>query len=281
REIDIINELSAKVSLELIVDSQFSANFLSEKIINNVNIWIEINAGYNRSGVISDDISEVVRIAEVLQNSPKLKLKGILSHFGNTYSAKSRYEIQTIYTESLNRVQKVRKILISIFGAEFLISVGDSPSCSILEDLGQIDEIRPGNFVFYDFMQISLGTCAETDIAVALACPVISKNSGQNELVLYGGAIHLSKEYIIYKKQKCFGAIVIISENGWGKIIDDAYIKSISQEHAIVHASKNTLQSFEIGDLVGVLPVHSCLTANLMGKYLSTDGRIIEIAQFR
>ncbi|MCD4657809.1 MAG: alanine racemase, partial [Planctomycetes bacterium] len=48
REIDNINKLSSKISLSLIVDSEFASKFLSENIISNVNIWIEINAGYNR-----------------------------------------------------------------------------------------------------------------------------------------------------------------------------------------------------------------------------------------
>jgi len=33
-----------------------------------------------------------------------------------------------------------------------LISYGDTPSCSIAENFDEVDEIRPGNFVFYDVM---------------------------------------------------------------------------------------------------------------------------------
>jgi len=32
-----------------------------------------------------------------------------------------------------------------------------------------------------------------------------------------------------------------------------------------------------IGDLVLVFPIHSCLTANLMGRYLTLDGKTIEM----
>ncbi|MGB3467281.1 MAG: hypothetical protein WBA74_18505 [Cyclobacteriaceae bacterium] len=30
-----------------------------------------------------------------------------------------------------------------------------------------------------------------------------------------------------------------------------------------------------IGDLVGIIPIHSCLTANLMGKYLTLDNKLL------
>ena len=281
REIDKINELTSIAPLGLIVDSEFSSKFLSENIFNKVNIWIEINAGYNRSGVINDSISEILRITEIIRNSQKLKLSGILSHFGNTYSAKSLEDVQNIFADSHIKMQKVRILLESKFGSEFKISVGDTPSCSILEDFGQVDEIRPGNFVFYDLMQLNIGACTEKDIAVTLACPVISKNSEKNEIVLYGGAIHLSKEYIIYNGRKCFGAITSINAKSWCKIIQNAFVKSISQEHAVVNAPESLLKTVEIGDLLGIIPVHSCLTANLMRKYLTTDDRIIEMAKFR
>jgi D-serine deaminase-like pyridoxal phosphate-dependent protein len=53
------------------------------------------------------------------------------------------------------------------------------------------------------------------------------------------------------------------------------YVKSLSQEHGIIRAGSGDLQKIREGDVLGVLPVHSCLTADCMGKYLSTDDKII------
>ena len=281
REIKKINELASKISLNLLVDSEFSMKFLIDKLKYDVDIWIEINAGYNRSGVLHDRYEEILQIAKIADCSDKTVLKGVLSHFGNTYSAIDFKSVQQIYLNSLNRMLIIKNKLELELGRKLLISIGDTPSCSILDDFGQIDEIRPGNFVFYDLMQLNIGSCAESDIAVVLACPIISKNNSRNEIVLYGGAIHLSKENIIYNGSKCFGAIVKICEKGWTKIIDNVYVKSVSQEHAIVHSTESLMNSVEIGDILGIIPVHSCLTANLMGKYLTTDGRIIEMAKLR
>ena len=36
------------------------------------------------------------------------------------------------------------------------------------------------------------------------------------------------------------------------------------------------MKEFAIGDLIGIIPVHSCLTANLMANYLSIDDEIID-----
>nr|NHJ86257.1 alanine racemase [Asgard group archaeon] len=46
----------------------------------------------------------------------------------------------------------------------------------------------------------------------------------------------------------------------------------LSQEHGIVHCPRNYFADIKIGDLLYVLPVHSCLTANLMKKMFLPDG---------
>ena len=43
-------------------------------------------------------------------------------------------------------------------------------------------------------MQLELGSCGEADVAAAVACPVVAVHAVRLEVVVYGGAIHLSKE---------------------------------------------------------------------------------------
>jgi D-serine deaminase-like pyridoxal phosphate-dependent protein len=35
----------------------------------------------------------------------------------------------------------------------------------------------------------------------------------------------------------------------------------------------------QVGDLLGILPVHSCMTADCMGSYLSLDGQVVDHAE--
>ena len=55
------------------------------------------------------------------------------------------------------------------------------------------------------------------------------------------------------------------------------YLARLSQEHGILKVAQNQFKNFNIGDLVEIIPVHSCLTANLMGHYRTTDGALIEM----
>ena len=141
-----------------------------------------------------------------------------------------------------------------------------------------IDEIRPGNFVFFDIMQSNIGVCNESDIAVAVACPVVDIYPERGEILIYGGAVHLSKEYIIDKSSnKTYGKVILLKQNTWQINENSAYLSSLSQEHGIVKASKEFLNLIKIGDLLAVLPIHSCLTANLLKQYITFDSEIISM----
>jgi len=62
---------------------------------------------------------------------------------------------------------------------------------------------------------------------------------------------------------------------GWSASPYDQYIHSISQEHGLLENCGEWMDGIRPGNKLGFLPVHSCLTANLMREYVSMEGRII------
>ena len=56
-----------------------------------------------------------------------------------------------------------------------------------------------------------------------------------------------------------------------------SYVKSLSQEHGLIQAEAALFDHVDIGDLVLVVPVHSCLTADLMGHYVTLSGSTIDM----
>ncbi len=155
------------------------------------------------------------------------------------------------------------------------ISVGDTPGCSLSKTFGDVSEIRPGNFVFFDCEQLAVGACTAEDIAVALACPVVAKHPQRGEAVVYGGAIHLSKDWIVEDGRMVHGKIALPQGDSWGAPLAGAYVDRLSQEHGIVHLEKDDLDHLRIGDLLCILPAHACLTVQVMGEYLTLDSKQI------
>jgi D-serine deaminase-like pyridoxal phosphate-dependent protein len=283
REINKINQLAQQVRLHLLIENLAAAEFLDERLVAPVGIWIEVDAGYQRSGVGWSDGSGLVTLAERIVASGRMALQGLLTHDGGTYTARTYGEIEAAYALTTKRLNHARNWLLehSFLGLE--ISIGDTPACSVLDDLGTVDEMRPGNFVFYDWMQVEIGSCTADDIATVVACPVVSIHPERNDLIIYGGAVHLSKESLREQSGRVtFGAVVLLDQNGWSAPLPNVWVRSISQEHGIIHAQDSAyaalVQHVQVGGLVGVIPIHSCLTANLLKRYHSLDGTVYSMA---
>jgi len=275
-EIERINKIIALgVDLTLLSVSSESILELDDKIIGRANILIEMDAGYNRTGVPLASTEVINQIVTNVNASKNLKLYGLYCHPGNTYQSTSVDEIKLIWADAIKKLLKVKADLL-VTNPDIKIRMGDTPGCTVVEDMKGVDEIGPGNFVFNDLVMNYLNVCPEEQIAVVMACPVVAKNEARNEVVIHGGAVHFSKDHLFDSEEnKFFGEVVILDENGWSPIIDGIKLASISQEHGILKANRKVFQSIEVGDVIGVLPIHSCLTANLMKSYLTLSGQEI------
>jgi D-serine deaminase-like pyridoxal phosphate-dependent protein len=279
RQSKAISALAERVRLNLLVESAESAQRLSQELHTDVNVWLKIDAGYHRTGLAWDDAEAITAVAQAIQQAPRLHWQGVLTHAGQTYRAKSPAEVVAIYQDVLDRLKTAQRTL-QRQGLETMISIGDTPGCSLVETFGAVDEVRPGNFIFYDLTQLQIGACSQEEIAVAVACPVVAKHQARQQLILYGGAIHLSKEFLRDPDgRSIYGRLAYPTAKGWTPILDNAFVASVSQEHGVVQADEALFNSVQVGDLLLVLPVHSCLTANLLQKYLTLDGEVIEMAR--
>lgn len=264
RELDKINRLAQNFRIIVLVDSLYSTQILNQQIQHPIKVMVKIDVGYQRCGLVPSD-PEIDQIIDEIAASTPLTFGGFLTHAGHTYQAKGHAEILDIIQASKRQLMELKHHY-ERFHPEFILSYGDTPSCSLAPHFHGFDEIRPGNFVYYDVMQFHLGSCSLNQIAVAVACPVVSVTPNENKMVIYGGGVHLSKEHIDADNGfKLFGYVVRLDENlRWGEPIAGAYVYSLSQEHGLIHMPKTELETFNPGDLVGILPIHSCMTANLL-----------------
>ena len=279
-EIPEMNELAERIDLNLLIENKEGLEALQEKITWHTGVFIKIDTGYNRTGIEANRTQVIDELLEIIQKSPLLQFKGFLSHTGHTYHANSKNDIYSRHFDALLKMKALKARYISEW-PDLIISIGDTPSCSICDNFDGVDEIRPGNFVFYDLMQFKLGVCQLSDIAVRMVCPVVAVHPSRNEVVIYGGAIHFAKDSIINIDGKpLFGRIVV--NDGDKKILLDEknYLHALSQEHGILKITPRDLHYFTPGTLIEIIPVHSCLTANLMKEYMTTDGEIIKMMPF-
>lgn len=273
-----IHSLAEKISLSLLLVSPDTVEELARVTQHPLGLFIEVDTGYHRTGVDPDNTGLIEEILIQINAHPQFHFGGFLAHDGHSYKlSNGKSKILSIQKDSISIMRKLKARYIKDF-PRLVTSLGDTPTCSLSDSFEGLDEIRPGNLVFYDVMQRHLGSCRPDDIAVAMACPVVARYPERSEVVVHGGAVHFSKDFLqLPDGTTHYGQVVWLSPDGWSTEDTGMYLKGMSQEHGIVHAEKENIENIKIGDFLGVLPVHSCLTADVMKSYQTLKGKRISM----
>ncbi|MEO0896772.1 MAG: alanine racemase [Bacteroidota bacterium] len=270
-EMEAINRLAQAITLNLLVESIEVVRYLGKHLKAKVGVFIKIDVGYQRTGIAPDAKDKIDSIISLITSFPKLDFKGFLGHAGHTYHCRDVDAVKEIHRQSLQHIH-----LLKAKYPQAVISLGDTPSCSLADEYEGVDEIRPGNFVFYDLVQHQIGSNTLEEISLALACPIVALHPERNEVIVYGGGVHFSKDRLEDEVHgTLFGRVVEQHGKGWGKAIPNVYVSKLSQEHGTIVLPEIEIQKYQIGDLLLVLPVHACMTAHAMHAYHTLDGQII------
>src|SRR5437762_9593691 len=240
--------LSQRVDrLNLLIDSHEALRAIEESS-HTFDVFLKIDCGYHRAGVDPDD-PDSEQLARAIMRSESVRFQGLLTHAGHSYNAKSVDDVRHIAGEESAALSRFRALL----GVDEIIrSVGSTPTASVVETFSDCDEVRPGNYIFYDASQIAIGSCSFDDVAVSVLATVVGSYPERNSLIIDAGALALSKD---------LGAD---ANGGFGIVCDERLqrlplkLVSISQEHGKVEGN---VAHVPVGTRLRIVPNHSCLTA--------------------
>ena len=255
--------LGMKINLNLLVDHESTIEAIASIATNlstTASVMMKVDCGYHRCGVDPKSIA-ALNLAQAIVDSDLLQFNGILTHAGHSYNASTPTEVKEIARQEQEVMVDFAENLESEGIEVPTVSIGSTPTISISDEILEgITEIRPGNYVFFDWTQVSLRSCRLSDCAFTILSTVVGDYG--NHLVIDAGATGLSKDT---------GPVHITNEDGFGRIYqnyergvlsDSARIISLSQEHGKVTGLRH-----KPGATVRILPNHSCLTANLYDAY--------------
>ncbi len=266
--------------LGLTVDSVAAAKAAAELDVP-VAVWLKVDTRYGRTGIRWDDAEKLRAVLAQCRRSAEAV--GLLTHSGHSYATRGASRIAVIFDETIARMNAARE---NCNHPDLALSLGDTPCCSVVDDLSACDEIRPGNFVFFDLMQLQIGSCTEAQMAAAAVCPVVGLYPERNQVVVHGGAVHLSMESLgLNDGRRIFGQLGTlefgkrtpggsVEHAGLGRVLVEAPVVSLSQEHGVIEAPCEISGNLAIGDLIVVWPVHSCLMCDLQRDFIPLPGFI-------
>ena len=274
-----VAELYEKSRIRVVVDSLEAHGHLdhiAQATGQRIHVWLKVDCGFHRAGV--DPRSSLAEeLLRSLSESKTLIFDGILSHSGQSYSAHNRAEI-------LAYAEQERFIMIE-FAERMrdkgynipMISIGSTPVMSVAESLKGIDEARPGNYAFYDYTQVMLGSCGIAECALTVLSSVISHQPGASYFITDAGALALSKDQGPTHIRNDMDMGIIYEDYERRRLHPHIHYRTLSQEHGkVVTVDPRFIEGkFKVGDRVRILEHHSCLTAANFDRYYVVRGEEI------
>jgi len=253
-----LNDWNNKIDLTVISSSLKHIRTFNNILDKPIKLLIDCDPKYGRTGIPIHDHESISILINEVKALKNIQLSGCYLHAGHSYNCSSIEEIQRFYSSQSEHIKALKNTF------QTPIYFGDTPTCSVVNNFSNIDVATPGNFVFYDIMQATIGSCNVEDISIELACPVIDwkSNGNQAQLIIHGGAVHFSKDSMIINEQTIYGQL-----SGYPNI----YVHKLSQEHGLLYGPSPLIEVLAEQTQVNIYPVHSCLTAQSMGFYIDRE----------
>jgi D-serine deaminase-like pyridoxal phosphate-dependent protein len=267
-------ELLDRTRLSFIVDHPDVAAGWSDAMKaagREVDVLVKVDVGFHRCGIDPTQGSAAEFVARVA-SMPGLRFRGLLSHAGHGYGATSDENARSIADEEADLLRDLAA-RVERLGVEVPeISVGATPTVRFSLDEATITELRPGNYIYFDRTQVALGAAAWDDCALSILARVVTAHPGR--IILDSGSKSLTNDLA-----RGFGATP-----GYGTVTrsldsnepdETLTIDRLSEEHANVRVDGAT--RLEPGDLVRIIPNHSCVVSNLVDAAWLVEGeRVLE-----
>ena len=273
---DRVVDLLGRTRLSFILDHADVAAGWSRAMTaagRTVDVLVKVDVGLHRCGIDPDAANAadfVVRVAEL----PGLSFRGLLSHAGHGYHATSEEELETI-ARSEAAILTTLAAQVRNCGVEIEeVSVGATPTARFSLQQDGLTEMRPGNYVYYDRTQVALGSAQWDDCALTVLARVVSRPSG-DRIIFDSGSKTLTNDLARgFTPTPGYGA-VLTSIHGTQTPDDGLVIERLSEEHAAVRVRDGD-SSLQPGDLVRIVPNHSCVVSNLVESLWIVDGEDVQ-----
>jgi D-serine deaminase-like pyridoxal phosphate-dependent protein len=268
--------LAKAITLRVLVDAPEAVRALAARAKRaglRIHTWLEVDCGYHRSGVDPGDAASV-ELARRIAESPHLEFDGVLTHGGHGYHARTHEERLAVARQEREATAGFAERLRGAGVAVPSVSVGSTPTMAATDSLAGVDEVRPGNYVFYDWMQAAVGVCGVEDVAVSVLATVISHQRLAGHCIVDAGALAMSKDLGPGPDELRRGLGPVYRDLTGPALEDGLWLTAVSQEHGFVGGTDaGAIENrFAVGERVRIMPNHSCLTAAMFDEYWVVRG---------
>lgn len=226
-----------------------------------VEVLVKVDAGLGRVGVAPGEAA--VALAQAIAAARGLRFGGVCMHEGQSYKhpdSEARAESARAAARALvATAQEIERAGLPCAR----VSVGSTPGGPAAASIAGVTEMRPGNYTFYDAMQVGLGVVPAARCALRVLATVVS-HAARERAVMDAGSKTLTSDTGVHGMTGSAGHGIVV-----GKA--DIQIVGLSEEHGWLKLDPHG-SDVRIGELLEVIPVHACPVANLVPELTAVRG---------
>ena len=266
---------SQGADVTLLLDSMDAARAVGERgraLGIDFPALIEIDSDGHRSGIRPGD-EKLIEIGRFLDAGPGARLRGVMTHAGDSYNCTSTDAIRAMAEQERAAVVGCAAALRAAGLPCPVVSVGSTPTATFAESFAGVTEVRAGVYMLFDLVMAGLGVCVVDDIAVSVLATVIGHQPDKGWIITDAGWMALSRDRGTAKQRIDQGYGVACDAGGVP--VADLIVRDTSQEHGIVadrHGRVADAARYPVGAQLRILPNHACATAAQHAVYHVVNG---------
>ena len=248
--------LARNVRLTLSVDSSEAVRLVHKiAAASRCEVAVELLVDCG-SGRLGSHPREVVRIAREFHDGPHVWFAGVATHAGQVYGCTDSAQVADVAREEAGAVLDAADCLRAAGLRCNTVAVGSTPTVAIGAAIEGITEIRPGNYVFNDAIQLALGVARQEQCSLRVAATVVSRPVPER-VVLDVGSKTLSSDRGAHGNNLVRGFGVVIGH-------PEFHIERLSEELAVLAVPSDSV--VVPGDRLEIIPNHACTVTNLVSS---------------
>jgi len=246
--------LASRVKMTVAADSAEVAEGLASVLARHgieVDFLVECDTGLGRTGVQTPE--EAAALAELVDGLEGLRFAGLM-----TYPS---------LPETASWLQNARNAVEARGLSVERVSGGGTPTAERTHELGVIDELRVGTYIYGDRACIANGSVPLEDCALRVVATVVSRPT-RERAILDAGSKTLTSD-------------LALGATGHGLLVEypDAEVYDLNEEHGYVDVSRCDRPP-QVGDRVTLVPNHACTAANMHDEIvMHRGGEVFETLQ--
>jgi D-serine deaminase-like pyridoxal phosphate-dependent protein len=238
--------LAGRVKMTVVGDSAAVAEGLSPVLARHgveVDFLVECDTGLGRTGVQSPE--EAADLAELVEGLEGLRFAGLMTYPSLPETA--------AWLQAARAAVEARGLSVD------RISGGGTPTAERTHELGVVDELRVGTYIYGDRASIVNGSVPLENCALRVVATVVSRPTRERAIIDAGS--------------KTLTSDPALGATGHGLLVEypEAEVYALNEEHGYVDVSRCDPPP-EIGDRVTIVPNHACTTANMHDEIVMHRG---------